>query len=136
MENIIFIVLIVGSYILRFLIKKSKEGKQGEGNVNNNQISRSSSSEDSDFDITLTQFSNHIGQELRSEPLTVKKEALQAEKKYKEKVSDPLEKKAESNRSINYQVKKRKSNRMVSQFKTKKSLQDLVIASEILKTKF
>lgn len=138
MENIIFLILIIGSYIVRFLIKKSKEKEQQNTTVSSQDLLKSSNEELSAFDVVLKQFSQKIGRELSAESLVQKVAPVPEKVRASQEqvfIDEPIVEKVQK-RSSNYRLKKKKRSSVVKQLRAKKYLQDAVVASEVLQTKF
>lgn len=138
MENIIFLILIIGSYIVRFLIKKSKEKEQQSTTVSSQYSPKSSNEELSAFDVVLKQFSQKIGRELNAESLVQKVAPVPEKVRASQEqvfIDEPIVEKVQK-RSSNYRLKKKKRSSVVKQLRANKYLQDAVVASEVLQTKF
>jgi hypothetical protein len=133
--NIIFIALVIGGYVVRFLMKKSKntgEKKQGE-TVEKNSLPTEKSS---NFDLALQQFSTRIAQELKNKPFQVKKVSTLPVQQTMSSLSTESSIEHTTNRSENYRIVKRRKHRVIQKIKKQKNLKDFFVASEVLKTKF
>ena len=135
MENFIFIILMIGSFVINYLLKKNKKAKQKRP-IQQSQSSVQSESI-ADFDQALQRFSNKISLELREAPSTPKGV-------YNTPIAAPLILEAEEDdlinsglkRNTNYKIKKKKQHNIISSLKSPAKVKEAVIASEILKTKF
>ena len=136
MDNWIFIALMIGSFVIRFLMKKSKETKETEVKRQPTQA------QPSGFELVLKQFSDKIGQELRTgqEEKVVKKRFVKPEEvAYETPVVEDNGKEriyTHHNRSKNYKIKKKKVHHLIDALKSPQRMRDVIVTAEILKTKF
>ncbi len=139
MDNWIFIALMIGSFVIRFLMKKSKESQVTQS-VPTTRITTSAptrKSQPSNFEGALKQFSNEIAQELKEKKVfrTAKKPTVVTFDE-PETVIVKGRKRTQHNRSKNYKIKKKQKHPLIEALKSKKRMKDVVVTTEILKTKF
>jgi hypothetical protein len=133
MEQYVFIVLIVVSFLVRFFFNKSKEKKNTltkKQGVKPSVIRMDPDNSSSKFDNALDQFSNRMAKEVQSHQFTTNPK-LVTSTALLTKENEPVE-----DRFERFKVHKKKEHRIVRGFRNPQRVKDIIIASEVLRPKF
>tara|TARA_B100000809_G_scaffold77846_1_gene75677 strand:- start:287 stop:691 length:405 start_codon:yes stop_codon:yes gene_type:complete len=134
MENLLFIALMVGSFVIRFFIKQAKEKKeklQKSQSISGVSTSRKADVEKKDFDVALKKFSDNIARDLITNRFQTKN------LKNKIKQDDTVVvKNSKNERFDRFKIKKKKEHSVIGNLKSPTRLKEMVVAAEVLKSKF
>ena len=136
MENLLFIALMVGSFVIRFFMKKVRE-KKVEEQTNQRAVLKPTLEKKelgvNKFDYALKEFSDKIGKELIGSRFDIKTKSVTSLIASKE---DNVIQGNKNERFDRFKIKHKKPHRVIANFKSTSQLKKMIIASEVLKTKF
>ena len=125
----------IGSFVIRYLVKRVNEKKnkrQGTYSVGGSTPSVIPEIKSTNFDVALKNFSGRISKDLLENPFKTSSTELLVPITKNESVKVA----SKNERFERFKIKSKKEHRVMRLLKSSRSLKDIVVTTEVLKTKF